>query len=211
MSQDAINDFRGENEYLTNFYPSIVVVDNEAYPTVEHAFQAAKTDDLTLKAKIRSASTAREAKKIGSTVPLIQDWDQKRLDVMASLVNQKFTEHLDLKLRLLATGNRELIQGNTYKDRFWGQDQSGVGENHLGKILMAVRAQIRAAEGTSLQVLVKFLQDRKLNDMTSKLEALVKFAETCSTVADYDSSGICTCIVQHKDVDDIKSVLASLS
>lgn len=174
---NVINDFRGENEFLSNFYPSILIVDDELYPTLEHAFQAAKTDDLNLKSQIRNAPTAREAKKLGRSVVLIPDWDLKRLDIMASLVKQKFTEHLDLKIRLLLTGEKELIEGNTWKDRFWGQDQHGVGENHLGKILVTCRTQIKNVDGGAFQVLLKFLQDRKLGEMAAKLELMFKSLE----------------------------------
>ncbi len=189
--QNVINDFRGEYEFLSNFYPSILIVDDELYPTLEHAFQAAKTDDLNLKTQIRNAPTAKEAKRLGRSVVLIPDWDQKRLDVMASLVKQKFTEHFDLKIRLLLTGEKELIEGNTWKDRFWGQDQNGIGENNLGKILVTCRTQIRAAEGGAFQVLIKFLQNRKLEEMAKKLESLLKVVEQINpSTSTYDSSNI---------------------
>lgn len=181
---DVINDFRGDNEFLSNLYPSILIVDGEAYSTVEHAFQAAKTNDPVLKAQIRDAASAREAKKLGRNVTLIHDWDNIKMDVMASLIKQKFNEHLDLKLRLLLTGNKELIQGNTWKDRFWGQDQNGVGDNHLGKILTSVRTALHAAEGGSFQVLIKFLQDRKMQSISYKLETLLKLAEQVTLFTD---------------------------
>lgn len=168
----SIKDFRGENEFLTNGFPSAIVVDGELYPSVEHAFQACKTDDPDLKKKIRDAASPREAKKLGRSAILVQDWDQKRTDVMASLVKQKFTEHLDLKIKLLLTGKKELVQGNTKKDHFWGQDQDGIGENNLGKILMSIREQIRTAEGTAFQVLLAFLEKHNLQDVGKSLELL---------------------------------------
>lgn len=174
---NVINSFRGEYEFLSNFSPSALVVDGELFPSIEHAFQAAKTDDPNLKTQIRTAVSAREAKKLGRTVVLVSDWDQKRLDVMATLIKQKFTEHLDLKLRLLLTGHKELIEGNTWKDRYWGQTQDGVGENNLGKILMAVRDGIRTSEGGAFQVLMKFLQDRKMEDVVTKFETLFQLLE----------------------------------
>lgn len=45
---------------------------------------------------------------------------------------------------LLATGSEELIQGNTWNDTFWGVNhQHPKGLNHLGRILMDVRSQLR--------------------------------------------------------------------
>lgn len=56
---------------------------------------------------------------------------------MKDLVFQKFKNE-ELKIKLLQTGNEELIEGNTWGDKFWGIC-NGVGENNLGKILMEIR------------------------------------------------------------------------
>jgi hypothetical protein len=47
-----------------------------------------------------------------------------------------------LKQLLLATGDKELIEGNTWGDTFWGVC-NGIGQNHLGKILMAKRTELK--------------------------------------------------------------------
>jgi predicted NAD-dependent protein-ADP-ribosyltransferase YbiA (DUF1768 family) len=36
----------------------------------------------------------------------------------------------------------ELIEGNTWGDKYWGQCPIGNGRNELGKILMAIRDDI---------------------------------------------------------------------
>lgn len=213
---NEIKDFIGEYEFLSNPYPSAIVMDGELYKSVEHAFQASKTDDLVLRMKIRDSCTAKEAKKIGGSVILIQDWNQKkRLDVMSSLIRQKFTEHTDLKLRLLMTGDKNLIQGNTWNDCFWGQNKNGIGENHVGKILMNLRAQFHAADGGAFQTLIKYLQCRKLNEVSVKLESLLAFVQELDKFADMhmqrnqsDSSTFNFNVAFN--VNDIKSVLNSL-
>lgn len=184
VETSVINEFRGEFEYLSNFYPSILIVNGEPYNTVEHAFQAEKTDDPLLKAQIRQASTPGLAKKLGRSVLLVSDWEQKKLDVMASLVKQKFQDHVDLKLLLLLTGNRDLVEGNTWKDRFWGQTTDGVGENHLGKILMNVRDFLRNSEGSPLQILEKILSDRDLGFMAKYIYNLVEVADLATSADD---------------------------
>ena len=40
-----ITEFRGENQYLSNFYPCLINFRKIAYPSAEHAFQAQKTLD----------------------------------------------------------------------------------------------------------------------------------------------------------------------
>ena len=45
---------------------------------------------------------------------------------------------------LLETGDKPLLEGNLHKDIFWGIDsKTREGENHLGKLLMELRAKFR--------------------------------------------------------------------
>ena len=61
--------------------------------------------------------------------------------LMYQICKAKFTQHADLAEQLLATGDAELIEGNTWGDRTWGVCD-GIGENRLGKTLMFIRAQL---------------------------------------------------------------------
>jgi hypothetical protein len=61
---------------------------------------------------------------------------------MKELVRAKFTQHWDLKQKLLETGDEELIEGNTWGDTFWGVF-NGTGKNILGQILMEVRNELK--------------------------------------------------------------------
>lgn len=136
-----IGPFRGEYAFLSNFYPADVVLDGVLYPSVEHAFQAAKTLDPAERRAIQHARTPAEARRMGRRVNLRPDWEVVRCDVMYDLVRQKFRRHSGLARRLLATGQEELVELNTWGDTFWGVCGSR-GENRLGKILMAVRAEL---------------------------------------------------------------------
>lgn len=109
------------------------------YPSVEHAYQAAKTTVPQERAKIARLATPGEAKRAGRRVTLRPDWDAIKLDVMRGLLLQKFT-YPDLGRALLETKPAELIEGNSWHDTFWGVDlTTGRGENHLGKLLMEIR------------------------------------------------------------------------
>jgi ribA/ribD-fused uncharacterized protein len=66
------------------------------------------------------------------------DWDDVKLGIMRDLVSRKFKQNKDLRLMLEATGDQELVEGNTWNDTFWGVC-NGEGCNWLGKILMEVR------------------------------------------------------------------------
>ena len=131
-----IDSFSGPYRWLSNFWTALVVLDGVTYPTVEHAYQAAKTLDLAARAGF-TAGSAGEAKRLGRTVTIRPDWDAVKLSVMEDLVRQKFSDS-SLRALLLATAPHELVEGNWWGDRFWGVCK-GSGENHLGKILMRVR------------------------------------------------------------------------
>lgn len=133
----AIIEFRGRYRFLSNFYPSSVILDNVQYPTVEHAYQAAKCKHRSDRIKIRSTATPGEAKRLARRLSIRDDWDDVKLSVMESLVRQKFSTD-PLKSQLLQTGQEDLIEGNTWGDIFWGVCR-GQGHNHLGRILTMIR------------------------------------------------------------------------
>jgi hypothetical protein len=126
--------------FLSNFHPSTIYVNGKSYPTVEHAIQAHKTLDETSHDLIRRAKTPGEAKKLGRAVILRPDWEEVKVDLMRDFVRKKF-ENPFLRPLLVATGDAELIEGNTWNDRFWGVCR-GSGLNWLGKILMEIRGEI---------------------------------------------------------------------
>jgi ribA/ribD-fused uncharacterized protein len=144
-TRPAIDSFEGEYRFLSNFYPAETVFEGVTYPTSEHAYQAAKSLDPAERQKIAAQPTPAEAKRAGRALPKQRaDWEQVKFDVMERCVRDKFTRHADLRAKLLASGDAELIEGNTWGDRIWGVYQ-GQGENHLGKILMKIRSELRAA------------------------------------------------------------------
>lgn len=136
-----IKEFRNENYFLSNMYIAPVVFEGQTFSCVESAFQAAKC----IQPEDREPFTTLDgykAKKAGRRVNLRPDWKAVKLDIMYQCVTDKFTRNADLKEKLLATGDAELIEGNTWNDTFWGVC-NGKGENHLGKILMHVRSKLR--------------------------------------------------------------------
>ena len=144
---EPITDFRGEYGFLSNFYAAAVEMDGADYPTIEHAFQAAKTHDFAKRRTVRNADTPSAAKRLGRRLKRRADWFDVSLEIMETLVRQKFTRYPDLRAQLLATGDAELIEGNNWNDRFYGavyETSTGawVGENHLGRILMRVRDEL---------------------------------------------------------------------
>jgi ribA/ribD-fused uncharacterized protein len=144
----SISSFRGEYGFLSNFYSAPVKMYGIEYPTVEHAFVAAKTLDLKERAWVRNCKTPADAKRLGRKLTLRRDWNTFRLQAMYELVKRKFTDHEWLRKKLLATGNMEIREGNRWHDNFWGNCTcprccGDRGQNHLGRILMQVRRELR--------------------------------------------------------------------
>jgi len=142
ISSNSIVQFRGPTRWLSNFGDSVIKTnDGITYPTVEHAYQAQKTLDLDERRCIAELPTPGKARRAGQKLKLRGDWEELKLAIMYQIIDIKFTDG-SLRQKLLDTGTAELVEGNTWGDRFWGV-RNGVGENHLGRILMKVRKQLR--------------------------------------------------------------------
>lgn len=141
-----ITNFRNEYRFLSNFYRSWFTTPKGVQcPTVEHAFQACKTDDPAERLNILRADTPLQARHIGRHVNLRSNWNAVRVSYMRQLVYMKFKQSKEMTFDLLATGDAHIAEGNHWGDKFWGVDsKTGEGQNHLGKILMEVRDVLRA-------------------------------------------------------------------
>lgn len=143
----AITRFRGEYAFLSNLY---IEPDGTH---VEGEFQARKAR-TERERRERTREFMRlmpgEAKRAGKTLLLRGDWEEVKVEEMRELQLDKFLEHKVLREKLLATGERELVEGPPGGSRFWGCVETwkdGVwvlaGENWCGKNLMWVRKEIR--------------------------------------------------------------------
>ena len=65
---------------------------------------------------------------------------------MAYVLHLKFRQHPELGNLLIATGDAELIEGNIWRDTYWGVC-NGVGKNRLGELLMQLRNELRQESG----------------------------------------------------------------
>ena len=135
---------KADHGYMSNFYNSPIFLKGRAWPTTEHYFQAQKFVGTKWESKVRKLVGPWDAAKTGrrTDLPLRSDWEKVKDDVMREAIHAKFTQHPDLKEKLLATGYRYLIE-HTEKDTYWADGGDGTGKNMLGRILMEEREKLR--------------------------------------------------------------------
>lgn len=69
------------------------------------------------------------------------DWVDVKDGAMYEAVYAKFTQHKDLRTKLLDSGDAILIEDSPV-DYYWGCGSKGTGKNMLGKTLMAIREEL---------------------------------------------------------------------
>lgn len=145
-----IYQFQGDFRFLSNFYPSAMLVRNmgtaqqQWVHTAEHLFQAFKTRNPREQQDILDLRSPGKAKKAGRLITLRDDWEDIKLDVMRVTVHAKFKQNPELRELLIDTGDLPLFEGNYWNDTYFGVDlRTGQGQNWLGKILMETREELR--------------------------------------------------------------------
>ncbi len=140
-----ITSFQHEYRFLSNFWPCYISWKGLIYPTLEHAYVSSKIENPAVKVMIQSCPTPGDAKEFlaGHNMKPDSYWTKElKLRVMEELLFIKFGGKEPLLAKaLMATGVTELIEGNDWRDTFWGVCKN-VGENNLGKLLMKVRSKL---------------------------------------------------------------------
>lgn len=147
--------------FLSHFHAAPITLDGERWPTVEHYYQFHKSFDPRYRQAIRDCATPGEAKQLSACPDPSRkaaarkswfltngewprdDWMVVKRDIMRRADRAKYDQHPDLAARLLATGDAEIVEDSPHDD-FWGIGRDGAGANWAGRILMEVRAALRA-------------------------------------------------------------------
>lgn len=142
--------FQGGKAFLSNFYLAEIMAMGKKWRSSEHLYQAMKTLDPAEREKVRFQPSPGEAKYFGQKrIAIRPDWEAIKVEVMRDVVRVKFQQNPDLAMLLVSTNDDQLIEYNWWHDNFWGICTCSAcpdsGRNELGKVLMAVRSDLREA------------------------------------------------------------------
>jgi ribA/ribD-fused uncharacterized protein len=130
---------------LSNFSAFSLEWKGLMFATSEQAYHWEKfPDHPTLRHLIHYSRSAHEGFKFAEAHKLARrrDWDDVKVGIMLEILRAKAAQHEYVRRKLLATGDRELIE-DSWRDDFWGWGPNRDGKNMLGKLWMQVRAGLR--------------------------------------------------------------------
>jgi len=139
---------------LSNFSAFSLYWKGFRFDTSEAAYHFEKFDHeenhraSTVAQDVLLSQSAHEAFKIAEINKALRraDWDAVKVDRMRQILRAKVGQHEYVLRKLLATGDRELVE-DSWRDDFWGWGPNRDGQNMLGKLWMEIRAELRAAPG----------------------------------------------------------------
>lgn len=145
-------------EWIKNWFSNMLPCDSPIvdemgvkYKTVENYYQAAKMPDRARREKLAAVSPFASKKLVRTpefTVSQAEwlEFDTRKLKVMEAALRQKFARGTSWYPKLMATGTDEIVEWNNWGDVYWGRLMNRIGYNHLGQILMKLRAEFRNEE-----------------------------------------------------------------
>jgi len=140
-----IDSFTDYYEFLHNNFYTPVYYECMLFPSVTHAYQAARSNDERTRKAILNAENLKTVLNIARRIEDSDNWNIRRLKIMEHLIRDKFRRSKELQEKLKATGSREIVMTydeETVANTFWGAVKSK-GQNQLGRILMKIRDDIK--------------------------------------------------------------------
>lgn len=134
---EEILKFRGAYAFLSNDFPAQMDFGALTYPCAASAFLATMCDTPEDRRRISQISAEKAWQQYAGRLAA-PGREAQQLAVMEDVLREKFRQHPDLREKLLATGNRRLINGGN--SLLWGVHlTTWKGQNQLGQLLMKLR------------------------------------------------------------------------
>lgn len=122
------------------------VIDGVKWRSSEHYFQAQKfVNEPEVYALIQKTVRPRDVLKLAREHKNKErkDWFKVNHKAMYTALRAKFTQYPELTKLLLATNDQILVEDAGKNDAYWGAGAFMKGENHLGRMLMHIREELR--------------------------------------------------------------------
>lgn len=136
--------------YFSPYTAHQIEIDGVIFPTVEHAYQCQRYTDKAIIEEIRTARSPVKAWQASSKykhlqIPEFKDENYK-LKVMKELMKLKVAQHEEIRNALIESGNLKIVKHITTfppGDGFWDDGEDGNGLNHMGRMWMEIREEIK--------------------------------------------------------------------
>jgi ribA/ribD-fused uncharacterized protein len=138
-----------------NMAPYPVEYEGKEYRTTEALFQALRFDDEEIREAIRENKSPMAAKFVSRgnrDKMVVEPVSEQDLDNMRLCLRLKIEQHEELEAELLATGEEEMVEDCTKRQRghglYWGaakqEDETWEGQNWLGRLWMELRSSLQS-------------------------------------------------------------------
>ncbi len=136
--------------YFSPYTAHAIELEGVVYPTVEHAYQCQRYTDkkiieeiIAAKSPVKAWDTSTKYKHL--QIPEFKS-EEYKLTIMKKLMKLKALQHEEVKKALLGTGDKKIVKHIvTYPpgDGFWDDGEDGKGLNHIGRIWMEIREELK--------------------------------------------------------------------
>jgi ribA/ribD-fused uncharacterized protein len=149
VSGERVGFYPREFYPLDNFAAFAFDWDGRRWPTVEHAYQSTKfkATHPEIYQEIVDSRSPDDARKIAQqhNDKVAAAFHDNKIELMVKLCRAKLDQNPYVEKKLQQTGELEIVEDSP-KDSFWGWGPDRDGQNHMGKIWMKLRAELRDAE-----------------------------------------------------------------
>ena len=156
--QHRIHPIRSPLNPLINYWPVKISLDDQEFKSAEHAYlwyYCTEVNEPEIAEQVFRAETAAEAKRLSRNLPYGKDfslWNEKKLSIMKRILEAKAKCSPLFCKTLMNTRDKLIVEATN--DRFYGaglsphlcnttKPQCYPGENHLGRLLMELRDQLK--------------------------------------------------------------------
>lgn len=139
--------------FFSPYTAHAIEIDGVIFPTVEHAYQCKRYSDIKIIEEIKAATSPVKAWETSSRYKHLQipefKSEEYKLKVMKQLMTLKALQHDDVRSALINSEGLKIVKhivSDPPGDGFWDDGKDGKGLNHVGKIWMEIREDLKSTK-----------------------------------------------------------------